>query len=143
MTHSGSAQKLEKIVPSIMTRIKLYQNFASCTEEAIANDLLTPRGMALAHLLLAANGLVSMTSISGEEDNAGGGGGSGGCEFQSIVLGKICNEGDNSTDGRELAVEIINAMELLDTAVSFEGLFVPESWKTVYGKDLEDDSMFY
>ncbi len=114
-------------------RVKRYLNFESCTEEELANDLLSPRGMALGHLLFSLAGNHRLTTATSAEAAAG----------LMLVLGKICNEGDNAFDGRELAVEMINVLGLLDNAVSISSISVPESWITVFGKELVDDLMFY
>jgi hypothetical protein len=64
-----------------------------------------------------------------------------------VVLGKLCNEGNNAGDGVEMALVLLNGLGLAAAATakvaSPVDIVTPASWLRAFGKNLsEEESMF-
>jgi hypothetical protein len=63
-----------------------------------------------------------------------------------VVLGKLCNEGNNAGDGVEMALVLLNGLGLAaaaKVAASPVDVVTPASWLRAFGKNLsEEESMF-
>ena len=63
--------------------------------------------------------------------------------FRVIIFGKVCSVGDSSFDGIDLAVQIINAFELLGVKITRHSIQIPHSWSGLLGSSIEQMDMFY